>query len=83
MDPTRATAAGLLAQLNSGSVSAEEVARAYLDRASAFQRLNAFVHLDADAVLAQARAVDEKPAAGGSRSGCWPGCRWRSRTSSA
>ena len=60
MDPTRATAAGLLDQLNAGSVSAEEVARAYLDRADSFQRLNAFVHLDADAVLAQARAVDEK-----------------------
>jgi len=60
MDPTRATAAGLIAQMNAGVVSAEEVARAYLDRAEAFKRLNAFVHLDAEAVLVQARAVDEK-----------------------
>jgi len=65
MDPTRATAAGLIAQMNAGTVSAEEVAAAYLDRADRFGRLNAFVHLDVDATLAQARAVDAKRAKGG------------------
>jgi aspartyl-tRNA(Asn)/glutamyl-tRNA(Gln) amidotransferase subunit A len=56
----RESAASLLAQLNAGSVSSEEVARSFLDRAGRLGRLNAFVHLDADAVLAQARAVDAK-----------------------
>ena len=60
MDPTRATAATLVAEMNAGTVSAEEVAKAYLGRADSLSRLNAFVHLDHEAVLAQARGVDEK-----------------------
>lgn len=56
----RETAAGLITKLNAGEVTAEEVARGYLDRAEGLGRLNAFVHLDREAVLAQARAVDEK-----------------------
>jgi DNA-binding protein Fis len=32
IDPTRSTASGLIAQMNGGEVSAEEVARVYLDR---------------------------------------------------
>jgi aspartyl-tRNA(Asn)/glutamyl-tRNA(Gln) amidotransferase subunit A len=64
MDLTRTTACGLLAELNAGNVSAEEVALGYLKRAQDLQRLNAFVHLDRDAVLAQARAVDAKRKAG-------------------
>jgi aspartyl-tRNA(Asn)/glutamyl-tRNA(Gln) amidotransferase subunit A len=61
---TSATASGLLAQLNAGAVTSEEIVRGYLDRAERLKRLNAFVHLDADAVLAQARAVDGKRKAG-------------------
>ena len=61
---TAATAHGLLAQLNSGAVSAAEVARFYLDRAEQLRRLNVYVHLDPEAVLAQARAVDAKRQAG-------------------
>jgi aspartyl-tRNA(Asn)/glutamyl-tRNA(Gln) amidotransferase subunit A len=64
MAPTHLTATTLLAQLNAGAVSAEEVARAYLDRAERLQRLNVFVHLDPEAVLAQARAIDKKRKAG-------------------
>ena len=59
-----ATATGLLAQLNAGAVSAEEVALFYLDRAAKLERLNVYVYLDREAVLHQARAVDAKRRAG-------------------
>src|SRR4051812_22454546 len=52
------TATGLLAQLNAGAVSSEELVRSYLDRAERLGRLNVFVHLEPEAVLAQARYVD-------------------------
>ena len=58
------TARALLAQLNAGAVTAQEVAKSYLDRASKHSRLNVFVHLDPEAVLSQARAVDAKRKAG-------------------
>jgi aspartyl-tRNA(Asn)/glutamyl-tRNA(Gln) amidotransferase subunit A len=58
------TAAALLARLNAGDVTSEEVARSYLDRAEKLERLNVFVHLDPEAVLSQARAVDAKRRAG-------------------
>src|SRR5262249_41166982 len=47
-------------QLNAGAVTAEGVARSYLERAETLKRLNVYVHLDPEAVLAQARAVDAK-----------------------
>jgi aspartyl-tRNA(Asn)/glutamyl-tRNA(Gln) amidotransferase subunit A len=58
------TATALLAQLKSGAVSSEEVVRGYLDRAASLKRLNVFVHLDHDQILAQARAVDADRKAG-------------------
>jgi len=61
---TADTAAGLLASLNAGEVTAEEVARHYLDRGGRLGRLNVFVHLDHEAVLSQARAVDAKRRSG-------------------
>lgn len=61
---TAATATALLEQLNAGAVTSEELARFYLDRAEKLNRLNVYVHLDRDAVLAQARAVDAKRKAG-------------------
>ncbi|MEO6809267.1 MAG: Asp-tRNA(Asn)/Glu-tRNA(Gln) amidotransferase subunit GatA [Isosphaeraceae bacterium] len=65
MDLTRTTAAALIAQMNAGTVSAEEVARAYLDRADLLNdRLNVFLHQDADRALDQARAVDARRKAG-------------------
>jgi aspartyl-tRNA(Asn)/glutamyl-tRNA(Gln) amidotransferase subunit A len=61
---TPATASALLAQLNAGAVTSEQVARTYLDRAEKLGRLNVFVHLEPEVVLAQARAVDAKRKAG-------------------
>jgi aspartyl-tRNA(Asn)/glutamyl-tRNA(Gln) amidotransferase subunit A len=61
---TPTTATGLLAQLNAGAVTSEALARSYLDRAEKLGRLNVYVHLDPEAVLAQARAVDAKRKAG-------------------
>ncbi len=60
MDLNRATAATLVAEMTAGTVSAEEVSRGYLERAGRLGRLNAFVHLDEEAVLVQARRVDER-----------------------
>jgi aspartyl-tRNA(Asn)/glutamyl-tRNA(Gln) amidotransferase subunit A len=65
MDLTRTTAAALIAQMDAGAVSAEEVTRAYLDRADRLNgRLNVFLHQDADRALDQARAVDTRRKAG-------------------
>ena len=60
MDFTRATATGLLAQLNAGATTSVEVVRGYLDRADRLGRLNVFVHLEPEAALAQARVIDGK-----------------------
>jgi aspartyl-tRNA(Asn)/glutamyl-tRNA(Gln) amidotransferase subunit A len=64
MSMTADTATGLLAQLSAGAVTSEEVVRSCLDRAARLGRLNVFVHLDPEVVLAQARAVDAKRQAG-------------------
>jgi aspartyl-tRNA(Asn)/glutamyl-tRNA(Gln) amidotransferase subunit A len=65
MDPTRETAASLIASMEKGSVSAEEVTRAYLDRAQRLDpELNVFLHRDPDAALAKARDVDTRRKAG-------------------
>ena len=62
---TGSTAVALLAQLNSGAITAEEVTRAYLDRADQLEgRIKAFLHRDADASLAKARDVDARRKAG-------------------
>ncbi|GLZ15109.1 glutamyl-tRNA(Gln) amidotransferase subunit A [Actinomadura sp. NBRC 104425] len=64
-DLTRKTAAELAALVASGEASAVEVARAHLDRVAAVDgRVRAFLHVDEEAVLAQARTVDERRAAG-------------------
>jgi aspartyl-tRNA(Asn)/glutamyl-tRNA(Gln) amidotransferase subunit A len=58
---TPATASELLVELNSGAITAEEVARSYLDRIARFDgRVHAFLHHDPDAVLQQARAIDDR-----------------------
>jgi aspartyl-tRNA(Asn)/glutamyl-tRNA(Gln) amidotransferase subunit A len=62
---TRRTAAGLAAAIASGELSAVEVARAHLDRiAKVDDKVNAFLHIDAEGALAAAAAVDAKRAAG-------------------
>lgn len=57
------TATDAAAQLASGAISAEEYSSACLDRiAAADADIKAFVHVDRDHVLAQARALDERRA---------------------
>ncbi len=59
------SAAELGALVASGEVSAVEVAQAHLDRISAVEpQVNAFLHVDAETTLGQARAVDARRAAG-------------------
>ncbi|GIH78722.1 Asp-tRNA(Asn)/Glu-tRNA(Gln) amidotransferase subunit GatA [Planobispora longispora] len=59
------TAAELGALIASGEASAVEVAQAHLDRIAAVEpKVNAFLHVDAETALAQARRVDERRAAG-------------------
>src|SRR6185312_1286052 len=65
MSMIKKTAAELAALIASGETSAVEVARAHLDRINAVDgSVKAFLHVDEDNVLAQARAVDAKRAAG-------------------
>ncbi|MBR7826821.1 Asp-tRNA(Asn)/Glu-tRNA(Gln) amidotransferase subunit GatA [Actinospica sp. MGRD01-02] len=64
-DLTKRTAAETAAAIANGEVSAVEVAEAHLDRiAKVDDRINAFLHVDAEGALAAARAVDAKRAAG-------------------
>ncbi|GAB2834245.1 Asp-tRNA(Asn)/Glu-tRNA(Gln) amidotransferase subunit GatA [Actinoallomurus bryophytorum] len=59
------TAAELAALIASGEASAAEVAQAHLDRINAVDgSVKAFLHVDGETVLSQARAVDAKRAAG-------------------
>ncbi len=64
MSDASATAVSLLAQYNTGELSSEEVARALIDKAETSKRLNAFVDLDPERVLAQARTIDARRKAG-------------------
>ena len=58
------TLAGLARALREGQVSATEAAQHHLDRIRAHQHLGAFVALNEEATLAQARAADARLAAG-------------------
>jgi aspartyl-tRNA(Asn)/glutamyl-tRNA(Gln) amidotransferase subunit A len=65
MDPTRETAASLLGLMDKGSVSAEQVTRAYLDRAERLDgAIHAFLHRDPESALAKAREVDARRKSG-------------------
>ncbi|MGN6598689.1 MAG: Asp-tRNA(Asn)/Glu-tRNA(Gln) amidotransferase subunit GatA [Actinomycetes bacterium] len=60
-----ATAAELAASIAAGDVSAVEVTQAHLDRISAVDpEVHAFLHVDGEAALAAARAVDQRRSAG-------------------
>jgi Asp-tRNA(Asn)/Glu-tRNA(Gln) amidotransferase A subunit family amidase len=62
---TTLTATEAAAEIARGAVSAEDYARACLDRIDAVEgEIKAFAHLDHDAALAQARALDERRAQG-------------------
>src|SRR6516164_6279560 len=55
------TATEAAAEIASGAVSAEDYVRACLDRIEALDgEIKAFVHLDREHALAQARALDER-----------------------
>jgi aspartyl-tRNA(Asn)/glutamyl-tRNA(Gln) amidotransferase subunit A len=59
-DLVELAAAQLATYIGAGEVSAEEVARAHLDRIDVSEpALHAFLHVDADGALAQARALDD------------------------
>nr|WP_237508955.1 Asp-tRNA(Asn)/Glu-tRNA(Gln) amidotransferase subunit GatA [Streptomyces sp. SID8382] len=58
---TRLTAAEIAARIASGEVTAVEVTEAHLARIEAVdEKVHAFLHVDREGALAQARAVDEK-----------------------
>jgi aspartyl-tRNA(Asn)/glutamyl-tRNA(Gln) amidotransferase subunit A len=58
------TAVSLLAKLNTGEISSVEIVRQLLDRSDRLKRLNVFVHLDPESVLAQAHAIDTRRQSG-------------------
>ena len=59
------TAAELAAAMTAGEVSAAEVTRAHLDRIAAVdERVKAFLHVNQEDALTQAREVDRRRAAG-------------------
>lgn len=60
MDMLELTILDAAAALAKGEFTAVEYARRLLDRASRLSSLNAFIHLDGEAVLASARAADER-----------------------
>ena len=64
-DTIHATAAELAARIASGEQSAEEVTRAHLDQIAAVdEQVHAFLAVDGERALSQARAVDAKRASG-------------------
>jgi Asp-tRNA(Asn)/Glu-tRNA(Gln) amidotransferase A subunit family amidase len=64
-DPTALTAAAAAAEIARGTLSAEDYARACLDRIAAVEdEVRAFAHLDPEHALAQARALDRRRSEG-------------------
>jgi aspartyl-tRNA(Asn)/glutamyl-tRNA(Gln) amidotransferase subunit A len=62
---TKKTAAELAAAMAAGELSAVEITTAHLERIAAVDdRVHAFLHVAADDAVAQARAVDQRRAAG-------------------
>jgi aspartyl-tRNA(Asn)/glutamyl-tRNA(Gln) amidotransferase subunit A len=58
------TAVAMLARMNAGETTSEEIVTSLLERAKSTQRLNVFVHLEGERILDQARAIDRKRQAG-------------------
>jgi aspartyl-tRNA(Asn)/glutamyl-tRNA(Gln) amidotransferase subunit A len=64
MSTDATSSVSLLAKLSAGELTSEEIVRQLLERADRLKRLNVFVHLDPDEVLAQARALDGRRRSG-------------------
>ena len=65
MTITQRSATQLLAELNGGDLTSEQITRAYLDQISLHDRkLGAFIRVDAEGALDQAAAIDRRRAAG-------------------
>ena len=77
------TAAEIAGKIASGELTAVEVTEAHLARIEAVdEKVHAFLHVDREGALAQARAVDEKRASGREARPAGRCARSRSRTSS-
>ncbi|MDX3229543.1 Asp-tRNA(Asn)/Glu-tRNA(Gln) amidotransferase subunit GatA [Streptomyces sp. ME19-01-6] len=64
-DLTKLTASGIAGKIAAGEVTAVEVTEAHLARIEAVdEKVHAFLHVDREGALAQARAVDDKRARG-------------------
>ncbi|WP_062205724.1 Asp-tRNA(Asn)/Glu-tRNA(Gln) amidotransferase subunit GatA [Streptomyces sp. NBRC 109706] len=64
-DLIRLTAAELATAIADGTASSVEVTQAHLDRVDAVdEKVHAFLHVDREGAIAQAKAVDERRAAG-------------------
>lgn len=82
VDIIKLTAAETAEKIASGELTAVEVTEAHLARIDATdEKVNAFLHVDREGALAQARAVDAKRAAG-EKLGPLAGVPSPSRTSS-
>ncbi len=65
-DPTRLSAADLAASLRNGDLTSVEATQAHLDRITAVDTaVHAFLHVDTEGALAQAKAADQRRAEGG------------------
>ena len=59
------SATDLLAQLNAGDITSAEVCDAYLNQVEAHDKsVGAFLHVDREAVMAQAQSIDQRRSAG-------------------
>lgn len=71
-DIIRLTAAQTAEKIASGELTAVEVTEAHLARIEAVdEKVHAYLHVDREGALAQARAVDAKRAHAASRSARW------------
>jgi aspartyl-tRNA(Asn)/glutamyl-tRNA(Gln) amidotransferase subunit A len=67
-EATSCSAAEIAESVRRGTLSAEAVAKAHLDRISAHDgKLRAFLHVDPEGALSRARAIDAKPVSGRAR----------------
>ncbi|MGP0064303.1 MAG: Asp-tRNA(Asn)/Glu-tRNA(Gln) amidotransferase subunit GatA [Isosphaeraceae bacterium] len=58
------TAVAMMARMNAGETTSEEIVTSLLEKAKSSQRLNVFVHLEGERILEQACAIDRKRKAG-------------------